>query len=117
MKKEKQTDIELLLIEIKKLNEINNSKKQVIAKALLNGLFTSLGATFGFAILVLLLGYIVDWVGGVPILSKVYEDSGLKTIIDYQLQQIDKRDDGDVNGVSTGSGAHYEDEYMPPTRF
>ncbi len=117
MKKEKDK-IEVLLDEIKRLNEVNHSPRNVITKGLLNGIFTSIGATFGFALVVFLLGGLFRFVDGVPILSDFYEDSGLKKIVQHQLEQIQEEENQDVNGVSTGSGSEVVDEeYMPPSRF
>lgn len=48
------------------MNEDNKNRKAGFIRGFVNGLGWSLGATFGFAILLTILGFVVRLLGGLP---------------------------------------------------
>jgi hypothetical protein len=103
--------LEVLIDEIKKLNRINNSPWNRIKNGFLAGVATTVGATFGFALIVILLGFISQALGSVPVISNLYEGSELQEIIDYQVQQIEERREQDTEeGDSEDASGNLEDE-------
>jgi hypothetical protein len=92
--KKYNTDLSKLAEEISKLNE-NYQPKKLIVKSFVNGVFQAVGATFGFAIVVLILTQVFGLLGGVPVISNFLETSGIQKIIDNQVDKIDEEEEAD----------------------
>lgn len=69
------------------------SLPELIKRAFITGVFTALGATVGFALLIFFVSKIITSFSGIPFIEKFLEQTKLDKIIDYQLQQIEKRQD------------------------
>ncbi|MBW7953638.1 MAG: DUF5665 domain-containing protein [Candidatus Dojkabacteria bacterium] len=65
------------------------SRGQVIIRSLLTGIFTALGATIGFTLVLFYLASFVNSLSAVPIINDLLDQTGISKIIDYQIQQID----------------------------
>jgi hypothetical protein len=66
---------------------------ETIKRGMINGVATAVGATLGFAILLLLLARLIQGATLIPALDKILDDTGLKRIIEYQLKQIEVKED------------------------
>jgi hypothetical protein len=74
------------------------SPDQVILRGCVLGVCYALGATVGFAIVIAILASITSIIGEIPILSDILESTGIATIIEYQLNEIEEQTGGDLNG-------------------
>jgi len=92
------TELELQAIK-QELKELNNNIiaqnnyytfRQIFLRSLVTGLFTALGATIGFAIVILFLASFLNTISGIPFVEDILEQTGIQTIINHQLEQIDQ---------------------------
>lgn len=86
-----EAEIKLLREQVSKQN-YRFTTKQVVLRGFTTGLFSALGATIGFAFLVFLLARIISSISFIPYLDTFLESTKLDTLIDYQLEQIEKPD-------------------------
>jgi hypothetical protein len=84
-----KTQITKLLEEIAKANRLPS----IVLRGLLNGLFTAIGATIAFALVIFLFTQLYSGVRGIPFLKDIMDATGLSTVVDYTLGQVDKAGD------------------------
>lgn len=65
--------------------------KQVVARGFVNGIFSALGATIGFAIVVFILAQFINILGGVPFISNWIGDAALVQIIENTVQELEEQ--------------------------
>lgn len=86
---------ELLVEQLKKLNrnlrEQNKyyKRSQVVLRSLAAGIFTAIGATIGFGLVIIVLASFVRTISAVPIIDDILKQTKLDQLIEYQLQQIE----------------------------
>lgn len=87
------TEEENFEIIIKKINGIERelvkqrSLKRLIPRAMLNGIFASFGATFIFALILIILSQLIKGADQIPLLNDIIERTKLEEIIDNQKNQ------------------------------
>jgi len=83
-------DIRELTRAIKRQNRLLAIDQSILRGCIL-GIFYALGTTVGFAVTIVFLAYIINIGGGIPIISNILEETGLAKIIQYQLDEIEKK--------------------------
>ncbi|MFQ5492799.1 MAG: DUF5665 domain-containing protein [Candidatus Dojkabacteria bacterium] len=84
--------------EIRRLNHTmrkrNNyyKRSQVIIRGLIQGIFTALGATIGFTLVILILASFIRTISAVPFINNILDQTGISRIIEYQLDEIEQVD-------------------------
>ncbi len=74
---------------LRKLNSYNR-KRNVIMRGLLNGIFTAIGATLGFALFLIIFSRILHGAERIPFLDELIEKTKLNQIIESNLPIISK---------------------------
>jgi hypothetical protein len=83
--------------ELRKLNRAlaqQNSyyrRGSVILRSLSTGIFTALGTTIGFFLVVIVLASFIRTFSAVPVIQDILRETKLDKIIEYQLSLIDKQ--------------------------
>lgn len=80
------------------------STKNTIIRGLTTGLFTAIGATFGFALVL----YILTGLMGVPIVNQFMKLTGLDQVVDYVLEQENDIGVSDEGGTKSDYEILYE---------
>lgn len=81
-----KTQITKLLEEIAKANRLPH----VIFRGLVTGLFTAIGATIAFTVVIFLFTQLYSGIRGLPIIKDFMQATGLNTVVDYALEQVNK---------------------------
>lgn len=74
---------------LRKLNSYNR-KRNVIMRGLLNGIFTAIGATLGFALFLIIFSRILHGAERIPFLDELIEKTKLNQIIESNLPIISR---------------------------
>jgi hypothetical protein len=74
---------------LRKLNSYNR-KRNVMMRGLLNGIFTAIGATLGFALFLIVFSRILHGAERIPFLDELIEKTKLNQIIESNLPIISK---------------------------
>lgn len=69
-----------------------NKKRNIILRGLLNGVFTAIGATLGFAIFIFLFANVISSLRQYSLVDSFLADTKLDVIIESQLKEIESRD-------------------------
>lgn len=87
---------------IRELRELNDSnRKRVVAlRSFVMGIFQALGATIGFALVIILAGALTRLAGGIPIVSSILKETKLDVIIQNQLELIEKQQEQELSKPS-----------------
>ena len=92
--KNKDNRIELRMVELKesidKLNNNLHSAKRVIARGLLNGFATAVGASLVFASFIFALAKVVDSVKDIPILDDIIQELQIEQLVNQLANNVDK---------------------------
>ena len=86
-----ESEIKLLREQVSKQND-KLATKQVILRGFTNGLFSALGATVGFALLIFIIAKILSSISFIPYIDTILQSTKLDTLIEYQLEQIENPD-------------------------
>jgi len=84
-----------LLLEITRLNKtINRRVKQnklryIWIRSFVSGLFSTVGASIGFVLLIIASTKIIQQASEIPILDVILEKTNISQIIEYQIKQIE----------------------------
>lgn len=92
-----KTQITKLLEEIARANRLPN----IVVRGIITGLFTAIGATIAFAIVLFLFTQLYSSVRGIPIIKDIMQATGLNTVVDYALEQVNKPKDTKTITVKT----------------
>jgi hypothetical protein len=65
-----------------------NEMPQLMIRSFIAGIIQALGATIGFALVLVILAALVNVGGGIPIVSNILKETNLDVIIQNQLQKI-----------------------------
>lgn len=84
-----KTQITKLLEEIARANRFPN----IVVRGLVTGLFTAIGATIAFTMVLFLFTQLYSGIRGIPILKDIMQATGLNTVVDYALEQVNKPQD------------------------
>lgn len=82
--------------EIKKyLKRIADSSKprRIVINAIINGIFTALGATIGFALVVIFLAYFLASIKNLPIIDELIRRTKIDQLINNQLSKLENDTD------------------------
>ncbi len=74
---------------LRKLNTYNR-KRNVMMRGLLNGVFTAIGATLGFALFLIIFSRILHGAENIPVLDELIEKTRLYDIIESNLPSSTK---------------------------
>lgn len=98
-----KADLKLLRFEIQSLTEevaqmnSNSTFLKLALKGFINGIFSALGATIGFTLVIIFLAQAFKGADKVPLLDTVLQRTQIDKIIDYQLEQIQSNEDDEQN--------------------
>lgn len=84
-----KTQITKLLEEIARVNRFPN----IVARGLVTGLFTAIGATIAFTMVLFLFTQLYSGIRGIPIIKDIMQSTGLSAVVDYALEQVNKPQD------------------------
>lgn len=91
-------------LELKKyLKRLSDASKpsRIVVNAIINGIFTALGATVGFALVVIFLAYFLSTLKNLPIIDQLIKETKIDQLINSQLQKLEDE-----------SGASVQVEYI-----
>lgn len=80
-------------LELKKyLKRIADASKpsRIVVNAIINGIFTALGATVGFALVVIFLAYFLSTIKNLPIIDQLIKETKIDQLINSQLQKLEE---------------------------
>jgi len=82
--------------ELRKLNRHISAQNKyyrrtsIIIRSITTGVFTAIGTTIGFALVIIILASFVRTFSAVPVIQDVLKETKLDKIIEYQLSLIEK---------------------------